>query len=131
MFHLKVSNKIRKSRSKNPYYPVADRWGEERRFVIDEEEVGLALVEWSREIVGLGVHDVLRQTEGSGQPVHGHVTVVWDVVDLEWDLDLQHVCVGGQDFPWSVDLHKISLSVVRLLNIMTARHECKVIGSQT
>lgn len=129
MFHLKVSNKIRNSWSKNPYYPVADRWGEECRFVIDEEEVGLALVEWSSEIVGLGVHDVLRQTEGGGQPVHGHVTIVWDVVDLEWDLDLQHVCVGGQDFPWSVDLHKISLSVVRLLNIMTARHECKDIGS--
>lgn len=106
-----VTNKLRKSWTRHPYYPVASRRGEECVFVVDKEEVRLALVEGSCEIVWLRVHDVLRQTKRGGQPVHGHITVVWDVVDLKWDLDLQHVCVGGQHFPWCVDFHKISLSI--------------------
>lgn len=79
--------KLRESLSKHPYYPVASRRGEERLSVIDEEEVRLALVEGSCEKVWLRVHDVVRQTKRSGHPVHGHLGVVWDVVDLEWDLD--------------------------------------------
>lgn len=110
-FHLKATNKIRKGRSKQPYYPVAGRRGEERLFVVDKEEIRLALVEGSCEVVWLRVHDVLWQTERGGQPVHGHLAVVWDVIGLERDLDLQHVCVGGQHFPWSVNLHEISLSI--------------------
>ena len=108
-FIFKVTNKIRKP--KYPYDPVAIGSGEECLFVIDEEEVRLALVERSGEEVRLRVHDGLGQTERGGQPVHGHLCVFWDVVDLERNLDLKHVCVGGQHFPWSVDLHKIRLPI--------------------
>lgn len=114
-----------KSSSKHPYYPVASRRGEECLFVVDEEEVRLALVEGSCEKVWLRMHDMVRQTKRSRQPVHGHLVVVWDVVDLEWDLDFQHVCVGGQHLPWSVDLHKISLSIFWLLMTMTVRQMSK------
>lgn len=101
-----------KQDKKHAYYPVASRRGEERVFVVDKEEVRFALAEGSGEIVWLWVHDVLRQTKRRGQPVHWHVAVVWDVIGLEWNLDLQHVCVGGQHFPWSVNLHKIRLSIL-------------------
>lgn len=101
----------KKSRPKHPYNPVASRRREESVLVVDKEEVGLALVEGSSEIVCVRVHDVPWEAKRRGQPVHGHLVVVWDVVDLERDLDLEHVCVGGQHFPWSVDLHERSLSV--------------------
>lgn len=104
---------------KRAYDPVASRRREERLFVFDKEEVRLALVEWSCEIVWLRVHDVPRQTERRRQPVHGDLAVVWDIVDLERNLDFQHVCVCGQYFPRSMDLDKISLSILRLLIIMT------------
>lgn len=110
-YNLKVTNKIRKPWSKHPYYPVASGWGEECVFVIDKEEVRLALVERSCEIVWLRVHDVLWQTKGGGQPVHGYVVVFWDVIGLEWNFDFQYVCIGGQHFPRSMDLHKISLPI--------------------
>lgn len=102
----------------HPYNPVACRGRKECIFVVDKEEVRLALVEGSSEVVWLGVHDVVRQTKGSRPPNHGHLPVVWDVVGLKWDLDLQYVCIGGQHFPRSVDLHKISLSIIRLLKII-------------
>lgn len=57
--NLKLTKKIRKSLSKHPYYPVACRRGEERVFVVDKEEVRLALVEGSCEIVWLRVHDMV------------------------------------------------------------------------
>lgn len=109
---FKVTNKIREPRSKHPYYPVASGGGKECLLVVDKEEVGLALVERSCEEVWLRLHDLLRQTKGGGQPVHGHLSVFWDVIDLEWNFDLQYVCVGGQHFPRSMDLHKIGLSII-------------------
>lgn len=115
---MKVKNKI----NVDAYYPVARRRREERVFVVDKEEVRLVLVEGSSEIIWLGVHDVLRQTERRGQPVHGDLFVVLLCVsDLEWNLDLQHVCIGCQNFPRSVDLHKVGLSILRLLMVNTER----------
>lgn len=42
---------------------VPGRWWEEGVFVVNEEEVRLALVEGVGEIVGLRVHDVFWQAE--------------------------------------------------------------------
>jgi len=94
---------------------VAGGRGEEGVLVVDEEEVGLVLVEGRGEVVGLGVHDVIGQAERRGQPVHGHLAVVQDVVGLEGNLDLQLVGEGGQHLPRSVDLQEEGLPVVQLL----------------
>lgn len=104
-------SQMKMRKSPHPYYPVAGRRREESLLVLDEEEIRLALVEGSGEVVWLGVHDVIRQAEGRRQPVHGNVLVLRDVVDLEGDFDLQHVRVRGQHFPRSVDLHKRRLSI--------------------
>lgn len=105
-------NSKRKSQSRRPYYPVASRGREESLLVIDEEEVGLALVEGGSEVVWLRVHDAIGQTEGGGQPVHRDLLVVWDVVGLEGHLDLQHIGVGGQHLPGSVDLQEVCLPII-------------------
>lgn len=67
------------------------------------------------------MHDVVRQAKGGGQPIHGHVAVLCDVIGLEWHLDLQHVGISGQHFPRSVDLEEISLSIIGLLTGVTPR----------
>lgn len=90
-----MTSQTKTRKSPHPYYPVASGGREESLLVLDEEEIGLALVEGGSEVVWLGVHDVIRQAEGRRQPVHGNVLVVRDVVDLKRDFDLQHVCVCG------------------------------------
>lgn len=98
-----------------PYNPVACGREEERVLVVDEEEVGLGLVEGRGEVVRVGVHDPVGQTERCAEPGEWHVAVFRDVVDLEGHLDLQDVGVGGEHVPRRVDLQEVRLAVIRLL----------------
>lgn len=93
-----------KSLIASPYDPVARRRQEECFLVVDEEEVSLALVKGRGEVVGIGVHDLVRQTEWCTEPGERHLAVLRDVVDFEGHLDLQDVSVSGQHVPGCVDL---------------------------
>lgn len=68
---------------------------EERVLVIDEEEVGLLLVEGVGEVVRLGAHDVFWQTERVREPLQRDILTVGDVALLEGNFDLQDLRVRG------------------------------------
>lgn len=68
---------------------------EDRVLVVDEEEVGLLLVEGVGEVVRLRAHDVVWQAERVREPLQRDILTVGDVALLEGNLDLQDLCVCG------------------------------------
>lgn len=63
------------------------RW-KESILVVDEEEVGLGLIEGVGKVVRLRPHDVLRQAERMREPLQWNVLTMRDIALLEGNLDL-------------------------------------------
>ncbi len=97
------------------YNPIPCGWRKEGVFVFNEEEVSLALVKGGREVVGLRLHHMLRQTVGRTEPAQRHVTFIWNIVGFKRHFDFQNICICCQHFPGDVDLQEVRHPVFRLL----------------
>lgn len=75
------------------HYPVASGWGEGGLLLRVDEEVSLLLVKSGSKIIRLGLHDVMRQTEGLHKPLKRGVFGAGGVTDVKGHLDLQLVSI--------------------------------------